>query len=139
MANTRMAHLALRCSDLERSRDFYTNVIGFKFFAWRPQRDSMDITDGCINITLLPYDGDRPGFEEGNEYIHFGVIVDNLQEIWDRAIQWGADISKGDVKDRTEVDLPAGPGRSFKVLDPDGNVIDVTANRDEWQCVKFDD
>ena len=139
MANTRMAHLALRCSDLERSRDFYTNVIGFEFFTWRPQRDSMDITDGCINITLLPYDGDRPSFEEGNEYIHFGVIVDNLQEIWDRAIQWGADISKGDVKDRTEVDLPAGPGRSFKVLDPDGNVIDVTANRDEWQCVKFDD
>lgn len=139
MAITRMAHLALRCSDLKRSRDFYTKVIGFEFFAWRPQGDSMDITDGCINITLLPYDGSRPSFEEGDEYIHFGVIVDNLQEIWDRAIQWGADISKGDVKDRTEVDLPAGPGRSFKVLDPDGNVIDVTANRDEWQCVKFDD
>jgi len=139
MANTRMAHLALRCSDLERSRDFYTNVIGFEFFDWRPKGDSMDITDGCINITLLPYDGSRPGFEEGDEYIHFGVIVDNLQEIWDRAIQWGADISKGDVKDRTEVNLSGGPGRSFKVLDPDGNVIDVTANRDEWRCVEFDD
>ena len=138
MAITRMAHLALRCSDLEQSHDFYTKVIGFEFFAWRPKGDSIDITDGCINITLLPYDGSRPGFEEGDEYIHFGVIVDNLQEIWDRAIQWGAEISKGDVKDRTKVDLSGGPGRSFKVLDPDGNVIDVTADREEWRCVKFD-
>ncbi|MBA63123.1 MAG: hypothetical protein CMJ76_12245 [Planctomycetaceae bacterium] len=139
MAITRMAHMALRCSDLEKSRDFYTNVIGFEFFAWRPQGDSIDITDGYINITLLPYHGNRDGFEEGDEYIHFGVIVDNLQEIWDRAVQWGAEISKGDVKDRTEVELSEGPGRSFKVLDPDGNVIDVTADRGEWRCVKFED
>ncbi|MDB4864445.1 VOC family protein [Pirellulaceae bacterium] len=139
MAITRMAHMALRCSNLEKSHDFYTNVIGFEFFAWRPQGDSMDITDGCINITLLPYDGHRPGFKEGDEYIHFGVIVDDLQEIWDRAVKWGAEISKGDVKDRTEVELSEGPGRSFKVLDPDGNVIDITADRDEWRCVKFDD
>ena len=88
---------------------------------------------------MLPYDGTRPGFEEGDEYIHFGVIVDDLQEIWDRAVAWGAEISKGDVKDRTEVDVADGPGRSFKVLDPDGNVIDVTADREEWRCVRFDD
>jgi hypothetical protein len=25
--------------------------------------------------------------------------------------------------------------RSFKVLDPDGNVIDVTANKEEWRGV----
>ncbi|MEC7565376.1 MAG: VOC family protein [Planctomycetota bacterium] len=139
MAITRMAHLALRCSDLERSRDFYTNVIGFEFHAWRPQGDSMDITDGHINITLLPYQGTRPGFVEGDEYIHFGVVVDDLQKIWDRSIQWGAENTKGDVKARTETDLAAGPGRSFKLLDPDGNVIDVTANRDEWRCVKYPD
>jgi catechol 2,3-dioxygenase-like lactoylglutathione lyase family enzyme len=42
MAITCMAHLALRCSDLERSRNFYTNVIGFEFFDWRPQRDVSD-------------------------------------------------------------------------------------------------
>ena len=139
MALTRMAHMALRCSDLERSRDFYTNVIGFEFFAWRPQGDSMDITDGCINITLLPYDGSRPGFEEGDEYIHFGVIVDDLQAIWDRAVDWGAEISKGDVKDRTEVALSEGPGRSFKELHPEGKENDDTADRQEGRCEKIDD
>jgi len=27
------------------------------------------------------------------------------------------------------------PEHSFKILDPDGNVIDITANRNEWNCV----
>ena len=47
---------------------------------------------------------------------------------------------KGDVKNRTEVEDPdTVPERSFKVLDPDGNVIDITANRTEWNCVSLPD
>ena len=39
---------------------------------------------------------------------------------------------------RTEVEsLERVPDRSFKVFDPDGNVIDVTANRDEWRGTKL--
>jgi hypothetical protein len=47
----------------------------------------------------------------------------------------GAELSKDDIKDRNEIDLENTPTRSFKVLDPDGNVIDVTANREEWRGV----
>ena len=44
------------------------------------------------------------------------------------------------MKDRSEVeDLNAVPKRSFKVLDPDGNVIDITANRAEWRGVSLPD
>ena len=133
-----LRHLALRCHDMEHSREFYTHVIGLKFHDYRPQRDSMDLTDGTNNITLLqhPADAVRPQQEEGNEYIHFGIIVADLAIVWDRAKEWGAEISKGDVKDRTEVeDLNTVPEYSFKILDPDGNVIDITSNREEWNCV----
>ena len=52
----------------------------------------------------------------------------------------GAEISKGDVKDRTEVeDLDTVPEYSFKILDPDGNVIDITSNREEWNGVSLPD
>ncbi|MFP6753250.1 MAG: hypothetical protein VB855_16325, partial [Pirellulaceae bacterium] len=55
-----------------------------------------------------------------------------------RCLDWGAEISKGNVKDRSEVEsLERAPEKSFKVLDPDGNVIDVTANRAEWNGVLF--
>ncbi len=123
---------------MERSREFYTKVIGFKFHDYRPQRDSLDLTDGTNNITLLqhPADGVRQPQVEGNEYIHFGIIVADLATVWNRAKEWGAKISKGDVKDRTEVmDMDTAPEHSFKILDPDGNVIDITANRNEWNCV----
>ena len=137
-----LRHLALRCKDMEHSREFYTKVIGFKFHDYRPQRDSLDLTDGTNNITLLqhPAEAVRPPQVEGNEYIHFGIIVDDLAACWQRCLDWGAEISKGDVKDRSEVeDFNAVPERSFKVLDPDGNVIDITANHTEWNCVSLPD
>ena len=123
---------------MERSREFYTKVIGFQFHDYRPSRLGLDLTDGVNNITLLqqPPDMVRPALEEGNEYIHFGIIVADLAAVWNRAKEWGAEISKADVKDRTEVeDLNTVPEHSFKILDPDGNVIDITSNREEWNCV----
>lgn len=137
-----LRHLALRCKDMERSREFYTKVIGFKFHDYRPQRDSLDLTDGTNNITLLqhPAEAVRPPQVEGNEYIHFGIIVDDLAACWRRCLDWGAEISKGDVKDRTEVGNSSEvPKHSFKVLDPDGNVIDISSNRKEWNGVSLPD
>ena len=115
--------------------------IVFLGFSYRQgHRLGLDLTDGVNNITLLqqPAGSVRPALEEGNEYIHFGIIVDDLAACWRRCRDWGAEISKGDVKDRTEVeDSATVPERSFKVLDPDGNVIDISANRAEWRGVSL--
>ena len=135
-----LRHLAIRCMDMELSKKFYTEVIGLQFHDYRPSRQGLDLTDGVNNITLLqqPADCVRPPLVEGSEYIHFGFIVDSLEECWRRALAWGAAISKGDVKDRTEVEnLSAVPERSFKVLDPDRNVIDISDNRQEWNGMLF--
>jgi catechol 2,3-dioxygenase-like lactoylglutathione lyase family enzyme len=134
-----LRHLALRCRDLARSRKFYETAIGWKFVGFRESGDSLDQSDGVNNITLLshPADPPRQQLEEGNEFIHFGVIVDDLEACWRRCREFGAEISKGDVKDRTAVDPNHPPVRSFKVLDPDGNVIDITADREEWRGVSL--
>ncbi len=137
-----LRHLAIRCMDMELSRRFYTEVIGLDFHDYRPSRQGLDLTDGINNITLLqqPADCVRPALVEGSEYIHFGFIVDSLQECWKRARDWGAEISKGDIKHRTEVtSLDEVPERSFKVLDPDRNVIDISDNRQEWNGVILPD
>ncbi|MDP7205336.1 MAG: VOC family protein, partial [Pirellulaceae bacterium] len=57
-----LRHLAIRCNDMEKSRDFYTTVIGWDFFDYRPSRQGLDLTDGVNNITLLqnPPDLVRP-------------------------------------------------------------------------------
>ncbi|MGE3316064.1 MAG: VOC family protein [Planctomycetaceae bacterium] len=134
---TLLRHLAIRCVDMEKSRRFYADAFGWKAVGYRPNGLGFDFTDGTNNITLLqqPAEMVRPRIEEGSEYIHFGVIVDDLEACWDRLKSMGAELSKDDIKDRNEVDLARTPTRSFKVLDPDGNVIDVTANREEWRGI----
>ena len=134
---TLLRHLAIRCRDMERSRSFYEAAFQWEFIGYRPSGLGLDFSDGVNNITLLQQpDGWQPsGSEEGSENIHFGVIVDDLLACWRRCRQWGAPISKGDVKDRTEIGQDDEPQRSFKVLDPNGNVIDVTAAKDEWRGV----
>ena len=131
---TLLRHLAIRCLDMEKSKGFYARAFGWKFVGYRPSGHGLDFTDGTNNITLLqqPAGSVRPALEEGNEYIHFGVIVDDLEACWNRLREMRAEFSKDDIKDRNAIDLDHVPTRSFKVLDPDGNVIDVTANRHEW-------
>ena len=136
-----LRHLALRCRDMERSRQFYESVIGWKFVDYRPSGDAMDLTDGVNNITLIQQPPElvenRPMLEEGAEYIHFGVIVDDLDAMWKRLHAWGAEFSKENVKERNAIDPKVLPPQSFKVLDPDGNVVDITCNTEEWRGVKL--
>jgi len=130
-----LRHLALRCRDVERSRRFYVEAIGFRFVGYRPSGTAIDLSDGTLNITLLPHEGkERPILEEGEEYIHFGVLVEDLEATWGRLRALGAHIEKT-VKARDPLDAAAPPRIAFKTLDPDGNVIDVSADRGEWRGV----
>lgn len=136
---TLLRHLALRCRDMEQSRRFYEQVIGWRFVNYRPGGQGLDLTDGVNNITLiqLPDQSPREQLEEGSEFIHFGVIVDDLPAIWQRLHAWGATFSKENVKERNPIDPAERPPVSFKVLDPDGNVVDITCNKEEWRGVKL--
>ena len=131
-----LRHLALRCRDVEISRRFY-ETIGFEFVGYRPSGISMDLSDGTVNITLLPHgEKERPHLEEGEEYIHFGIYVDDLQAAWYRLKNSGAPGVKT-VKGRNEIDQDAPPELAFKVTDPDGNVIDVTGDPGEWRGIEI--
>ena len=129
-----LRHLALRCRDVEVSRRFYEEAIGFGFVAYRPSGASIDMSDGTLNITLLPYEGARAANVEGEEYIHFGIWVEDLQAAWLR-LKFAGFRSVKTVKGRYEIDPDAPPERAFKATDPDGNTVDVTGDKEEWRGV----
>lgn len=135
-----LRHLALRCADMERSRRFYEEVIGWRFVAHRAHGDALDMSDGTNNVTLIqqPEGSSRPMLREGDEYIHFGVVVEDLDATWERILAWGAEVVRENVKERNPVDPDVRPPVSFKVLDPDGNVVDITCNRSEWVGARAD-
>jgi catechol 2,3-dioxygenase-like lactoylglutathione lyase family enzyme len=135
----RLAHLAIRCRDMERSRAFNEELIGWRFVGYRPSRQGLDLTDGLKNITLLqqPLPCERPTLEEGNEYLHFGVVVDDLLACWQRLRDAGATFVRDDIKARNAIAVDQVPQRSFKVLDSEGNIVDVTADRQEFRRVSW--
>ena len=135
---TRLCHVALWCSDLERSRRFYEEVIGLRFIGTRTDGSCLDMTDGTNNITLLHYEnGQRPRMEEGHEFIHLGVVVSDLTATWQKLREWGAEFPNKSVKLRLSQDSERPPDCAFKVFDPDGNVIDITGDKQEWLGVNL--
>jgi catechol 2,3-dioxygenase-like lactoylglutathione lyase family enzyme len=130
---TNVRHLAIRTHDLAASRRFYEQGLGLRVLGNRPSSESLDLSDGAVNLTLLPYDGpDREALPEGSEFIHLGFLVDDLAATYRRLVEIGAEIVRDDVKERR---LPSGevPVGSFKALDPDRLVLDISERPDEWR------
>jgi catechol 2,3-dioxygenase-like lactoylglutathione lyase family enzyme len=131
---TVLKHLALRASDPEATRRFYVDGLGLRFLGFRPSGSgAYDLTDGHANLTVIPYSGaERPALPEVTEYIHFGFIVPDAAAVYERLRALGATMLRLDVKERLDPAAPA-PDGSFKVADPDGNVVDITGNLREWR------
>ena len=131
-----LRHIALRTKDMEASRRFY-ETIGFEFVGYRG-RGGLDLSDGTLNMTILQYNGgERAPFEEGTEFIHFGIIVEDLTSIYNTLRDGGFELLMDNVKKGDEISADRAPERSFKVADPDGNVVDITCATDEWRGVKI--
>jgi catechol 2,3-dioxygenase-like lactoylglutathione lyase family enzyme len=127
-------HLALRVGDIARARRFYEEGLGFRFIGYRPSGLSLDLSDGQVNLTLLPYEGpQRQPLTEGYEFIHLGFWVEDLAATYQRLTALGAQVVREDVKERRDFAGDAPPAGSFKVLDPDGNVLDISERPDEWR------
>ena len=131
-------HLAIRCRDMEKTREFFESGIGWKFLGYRPGGGGLDLTDGEVNITLIqqPPGWTPPRHPDGEEHLHFGVIVDDLESCWERLRQLGAEFATDSVKSGEAAGQRV-PEVSFKVFDPDGNVFDVTRNPEEWLGVRM--
>lgn len=63
----RLAHLVIRARNAKAARRFYEHGIGLCFLGFRrPRARSFDLSDGALNVTVIPYEGPpREPHEEG--------------------------------------------------------------------------
>ena len=83
----RVHHIAIICSDYERSKHFYTQILGFKIIAenYRAERKSykLDLAVGNqyqIELFSFPDPAKRPSRPEAAGLRHLAFEVDNIDE-----------------------------------------------------------
>jgi catechol 2,3-dioxygenase-like lactoylglutathione lyase family enzyme len=116
MGSGKIRHIAIRCEDTETTAQWLQEALELQLVQRRPS-GAIDLSDGDVNLTLLPLglgSGDRPmrpGFE------HIGVSVPDDDVARQRLLAAGA------------VELnPVGLGDVYyeaKYKSPEGLVIDV--------------
>ena len=77
----RLRHIAISVPDVEAAVKFFEEAFGMKRVG--PAGIGAYVSDGTINVALLKFKGDVPGFPPGEPYygrIHFGMWVDDLEE-----------------------------------------------------------
>jgi len=79
-------HVAIICSDYEKSKDFYTRILGFKIVAenYRADRDSykldLALADGTqIELFSFPDAPKRSSFPEAHGLRHLAFNVENVE------------------------------------------------------------
>lgn len=120
-----LRHLALRVTDLARSRAFYERFLAMKV-VWEPDADNVYFSSGSDNLALHQIArSDLAQYQppHGQLLDHFGVIlqtpahVDELfRDVQADAARYGATIAKPPTQHRDG-------SYSFYFTDPDGNVI----------------
>ncbi|CAM3539993.1 VOC family protein [Marinicrinis lubricantis] len=79
-------HVAIICSDYEKSKDFYVNILGLSVISevYREERDSykldLRIGDSQIELFSFPNRPERPSYPEARGLRHLAFEVDNVEE-----------------------------------------------------------
>ena len=116
----RVAHVAMKVSDLDVATRFYENVFDFRQVSTKNHDGhvSRHMSDGEMDIALISYaSGEAPEANlagEGPCIHHWGVEVPDVAAAVEKARELGGEILTG-------------PGAAFvKVRAPDGNVCEIS-------------
>jgi lactoylglutathione lyase len=115
----RLRHIALSVSDLEKAAKFFEDAFGMK----RVGKAGIGcyMSDGTINVALLKYEDEVPGFPNGYcGLVHFGMWVDNLEEATKKVTDAGASYFGG------RPDNNPNTFYEVKYKSPDGVIFDLT-------------
>jgi catechol 2,3-dioxygenase-like lactoylglutathione lyase family enzyme len=118
-----LRHLALKVTDLARSRKFYEEFFGMKV-VWEPDPENVYLSSGLDNLALhqIPSaDVSRYRSAKNQMLDHLGFIMDSpasVDRLFKQAERAGATIVKPAKQHRDG-------SYSFYMADPDGNVVQV--------------
>lgn len=129
---TTLVHIGVRATDIEKTIRFWRDGLGLRLVQVRDT--CYDLTDGHHNFRVFQHVGpSRPAHVSGMlDYLHVGVRVPDLEAAAQRLTEMGYEI----FSDGLDGKEPLAPDNleegAFKVEDPDGITVDITASDAQW-------
>ncbi len=115
---SKIRHIAYRAADVETMANFFVDALGMKITQRRTNR-AIDLSDGTINITVLPLRGKGPNGEPENQGIdHIGFSVENDDEA-------GRLLETAGAKKIATIELGSPAHYEAKFKGPEGIVVDI--------------
>jgi catechol 2,3-dioxygenase-like lactoylglutathione lyase family enzyme len=111
---SKIRHIAYRASDVEKMANFFVDALGMNITQRRKNR-AIDLSDGTINITVLPLRGTA---NENQGIDHIGFSVENDDEAEHRLETAGA-------KKIATIELGSPAHYEAKYQGPEGIVVDI--------------
>lgn len=111
----RIAHIALKVQDLDKTADFYENVFHLAPVgkSRAEDRSRNRLSDGQIDLTFLKYDDDKSAMAqaagEGPCIHHFAIEVDDLGAYVAKLRDFGCEILTEPTMPPVKFRLPGGP------------------------------
>ncbi len=122
----RMLHTMIRVGDLQRSIDFYTQVLGMKLLRQKEYPDGRFTlafvgygTESDHTVIELTYNWDTDRYDLGNGFGHLAIEVEDVYEATEQIRQRGGKI----IRDAGPMN--AGTTIIAFVEDPDGYAIEL--------------
>lgn len=125
MKLNKIHHIAIICSNYEKSKEFYTEILGLttKNEVYRKERDSYKLdleVNGqyLIELFSFPNPPDRPSFPEAAGLRHLAFEVENIEEAVEELVKKRIEVETIRVDEFTE--------KKFTFFaDPDGLPIEL--------------
>lgn len=130
--STVLVHIGVRATDLEKTIRFWRDGLGLPVVS--THESCYDLSDGHHNFRVFQHNGPaRPSHVSGMlDYLHIGVRVPDLEETGRRLLDMGYEIFSDGLGGKEPIDVHNISEGAFKVEDPDGITVDVTASDDQW-------
>ena len=132
---TTLVPVGVRALDLGETLRFWRDGLGLQVV--QETDVHCDLTDGWHNFRVFQHAGPkRPQHVSGMlDYLHIGLLVPDLAATARRLQDLGFAIFWDEVDGGKPYDPNHPPAESFKVEDPDGIVVDISANPAQWPGV----
>lgn len=127
-----LVHVGVRASNLEETIRFWRDGLGLEVVS--QTEGNFDLSDGYHNFRVFQHQGPaRPSHVSGMlDYLHIGIVVSDLSATAQRLRKMGFSIYSDGLDGKEITDLEHFTESAFKVEDPDGITVDVTASDTQW-------